>query len=63
MNKPLAALCYLLLGAAAAVAQPVQGSGAEVAWTAPQEGAVLDVAQGTEKSGSRTIFWASLTAL
>ena len=50
MNKPLAALCYLLLGAAAAVAQPVQGSGAEVAWTAPQEGAVLDVAQGTEKS-------------
>lgn len=50
MNKSLAALLYLLLGAAAAMAQPVQGSGTEVAWTAPPEGAVLEVAAGTEKA-------------
>ena len=50
MTKSLAALLYLVLATTAAAAQPVTGSGAEIAWTAPQEGAVLEVPAGTETS-------------
>jgi hypothetical protein len=49
-------IVFALLGqlfiAAEATAQPVTGSGAETLWSAPQEGAIVDVAAGTEKSVS-----------
>lgn len=53
MSKSLAAtLCHILALAtlpAAVVAQPVTGSGAEFFWSAPKEGALLDVSAGQEK--------------
>lgn len=48
--KPLGAAMLTLLVGAAAAAQPVTGSGAQVAWTAPPEGgSVLDVAASADK--------------
>lgn len=52
MRKSVAVLLCLVVGTAEAAAGPVQVGGAEVAWSAPQEGAVLEVGSGVEKAVS-----------
>lgn len=52
MKESVAVLLCVVLGTAEAAAQPVQIGGAEVAWSAPQEGAILEVGSGLEKAVS-----------
>lgn len=52
MRKSVAVLLCMVLGSAEAAALPVQVGGVEVAWSAPPEGAVLEVGSGLEKAVS-----------
>ncbi len=50
MSKSVAVLLCVVVGTVEAAAQPVKSGGAEITWSAPQEGALLEVQNGTEKA-------------
>jgi hypothetical protein len=50
VSKSVAVLLCVVVGTVEAAAQPVKSGGAEIAWSAPQEGALLEVQNGTEKA-------------